>query len=241
MTIVPLPAPALATSPGSLLFAAQPQGMASPPQSVTVSNSGPGALNVTGLQLGGSAPADFYVSSSTCAGAIPAGSSCQVTVRFAPMAQGPRSAALVIASDDPASPASVSLSGSGTPPPQGPAGNPGARGPQGANGKVELVRCKTVTKTITKTINHKRQQVKVTQLQCTARLVTGPIKFTTAGAAVKASISRGSVLYATGVSVPTGAGHSQVILRELRRLRAGRYTLTLRHRRRILRREITIT
>jgi streptogramin lyase len=111
---------------------------------------------------------------------------------------------------------------------QGPAGANGANGaagPQGPPGKVELVSCKTVTRTVTR--NHKR--VHVTKQVCTTKLVTGPVKFTTAAADERASLSRHGVLYATGYAQLTRAG-AQVRLLAARRLSGGRYLLALSRR-----------
>jgi hypothetical protein len=61
-----------------------------------------------------------------------------------------------------------------------------------------------------------------------------------------ASVSRAGITYATGLAIPTGTDRWQLMLtHHLRKLRPGRYTLTLRSRhggRRILERTpITIT
>jgi hypothetical protein len=42
--------------------------------------------------------------------------------------------------------------------------------------------------------------------KCTARLVSGPAKFTTAGSAVRATISRGRAQVATATAVPLKTG-----------------------------------
>jgi hypothetical protein len=104
--------------------------------------------------------------------------------------------------------------------PAGAAGSNGARGPtglqgpQGPAGKVELVTCKTVTR------NPKTKRV------CTTKLVTGPVKFTTAATDERASLSRHGVIYATGYARQTRAGMRTWLL-AARRLARGRYTLTL--------------
>ena len=56
---------------------------------------------------------DFFIGSSSCGGALAAGQSCQATVRFAPEAAGARQAKLEILSNDPSSPATVALVGTG--------------------------------------------------------------------------------------------------------------------------------
>jgi hypothetical protein len=147
---------------------------------VTLTNAGPGSLTVSGLQFGGADPADFYIGASTCGGVVASGSSCQVTVRFSPLSTGARSATLQISSNDPAGPSSVALAGVGSAAPQGPTGVAGSQGPPG---KTELVTCKAVTRTVTKVIKHKRRKVHVRQRQCTAKLISGTVKFKTAAAA----------------------------------------------------------
>jgi hypothetical protein len=102
--------------------------------------------------------------------------------------------------------------------PTGPQGPTGKQGPQGLAGKVELVKCKTVKR------KHKTKQV------CTTKLVTGPVKFTTAAADERAALSRRGVIYATGYARPTHCG-VQTWLLAARRLAHGRYTLALTTRR----------
>jgi DNA-binding beta-propeller fold protein YncE len=92
----------------------------------------------------------------------------------------------------------------------GPAGPTGAQGPQGPAGKVELVTCKKV----------KGKQ------HCTTKLVSGTVRFTTAGRAAQATLSRHGVVYAAGTA-RTAHGRTSLRLLPVRRLRPGRYTLTL--------------
>jgi hypothetical protein len=93
---------------------------------------------------------------------------------------------------------------------QGPAGPPGAQGPAGPAGKVELVTCQKV----------KRKQ------HCTIKLVSGTVTFTTAGLAAQATLSRHGMVYAAGTA-RTVHGRMSLRLLPVRRLRPGRYTLTL--------------
>jgi hypothetical protein len=98
-------------------------------------------------------------------------------------------------------------------------GRTGARGPAGPAGKIELVTCRKV---------RGRQR-------CTARLVSGTIRFTIAGHSARATLSRHGVVYAAGVARLVH-GHTSLRLSVVHRLRAGRYMLTLirgsgRHRR----------
>jgi hypothetical protein len=99
--------------------------------------------------------------------------------------------------------------------PAGPVGPAGAQGPAGPVGKVELVTCKTVKK------GKKKVQ------KCTTKLVSGIVKFTTSGASARATLSRHGVVFASGTAVTTNRGQLSLRLTSLRKLRAGRYTLTL--------------
>jgi hypothetical protein len=229
-------APSADQSTTALSFATQPQGTGSAEQPVTVTNNGSVPLVVSGVLLGGSNPGDYLVDNG-CQQPVAAGSSCVVGVRFDPQAQGASSATLTLLTNAATAPPPVALSGAGGALPQGPAGASGASGaagPQGAPGangatgsqgppgKVELITCKAVTRTVS---GHRR-----TVQQCTGKLVSGTVKFTVAGATVHATISRAHTVYATGASVPTGHGGTQLVLNQLRPLRPGRYTLSLRSR-----------
>jgi hypothetical protein len=92
------------------------------------------------------------------------------------------------------------------------------------------VTCKTVT-----VLTHGK---KLKRQKCTTKTITGTASFTTVGA--RATLKRGTVTYATGT-----ASTARVILRALRAVRPGRYTLvltrTVGHRRVTTRRPITIT
>ena len=93
---------------------------------------------------------------------------------------------------------------------QGPAGPAGAQGGAGPAGKIELVTCTKV----------KGKQ------HCRTKLVSGTVKFTTTGLAAQATLSRHGVVYAAG-TVRAAHGRMSLRLLPVRRLRPGRYTLTL--------------
>ena len=130
-------APTVQASPSSLSFATQAQSTLSAPQTVTVTNTGLGQLVVTGLAFAGTDPQDYVVTSNGCLGQIAPTVSCTIGVSFAPQEQGPSSATLQIASNDPKSPASVTLLGTGGQLPQGPPGQTGATGQAGQTGGME--------------------------------------------------------------------------------------------------------
>ena len=127
--------PAASVSPQSLSFAPQAQATLSPPQPVTVTNTGSAPLRITGLTFTGSDAGDFLLNSDDCRGAaIDPGNTCVVNVSFAPQAQGSRTATLNVTSNDPLTPVTVALSGTGSQPAGGAQGPTGATGPQGPTG-----------------------------------------------------------------------------------------------------------
>ncbi len=89
-------------------------------------------------------------------------------------------------------------------------GPTGAQGHAGPAGKIELVTCQTV----------KGKQ------HCTTKLVSGTVKFTTAGSSTKATLSRHGMVYAAGTA-GLSRGRMSLRLTPLRKLQPGRYTLTL--------------
>jgi virginiamycin B lyase len=95
-------------------FGTVPATTLSGPETLTVTNSGQQPLNLTDLTYTGANPSDFSVTSNSCENAIAPQASCQLTVQFAPQAEGARSASLNIYSDDWAnSPMAVALTGTG--------------------------------------------------------------------------------------------------------------------------------
>ncbi len=236
VTITPPPAAAELSS-SSLAFSPQPQTTLSAPQTLTIKNDGGSPLTVSGFTFAGADAGDFLIGSDNCRAMIDSGQTCQLTVRFAPQAPGSRSATLEVQSNDPNSPTSVALSGTGGELPRGavgptgPQGPAGVAGPRGPAGEVELITCQTVTHTVTKRIRGQQRKVAVSRQECTGRVVSSPVKFTTAGIARRANITRGHALYATGTSVANGRGRSRLAITDLRPLPRGRYTLTLRTRR----------
>jgi len=101
----------------------------------------------------------------------------------------------------------------------GPQGTPGPTGPSGPAGEIELVSCKTVTKTVD-VHGHQRN---LTSHDCTTKRMSGTVKFTTTFA--RATLTRAGVTYATGT-----ADLTHLVLHAHRRVPNGRYTLLLRHR-----------
>jgi hypothetical protein len=103
-------ASAVSVSPSSLAFGSQSVGTASTAQTVTLTNSGNGALTVTSIGLSGVNAGDF-AQANNCGSSVAAGASCAISVTFTPIASGSRAASLSIANS--ASPQTVSLGGTG--------------------------------------------------------------------------------------------------------------------------------
>ncbi len=222
--------PTAALSGSTVSFGTEPQGVATPEQTLTVTNNGSAPLIVNSAALSGTDPGD-YLLDNRCQSPVAPAASCVIGVRFAPQAQGASSATLTLETNAVTQPGAVALSGTGGAFPQGPTGAGGPAGPQGPTGargpagKVELVTCKKVTKTVRR--NHKR--VHVTKQVCMTKLASGPVKFTTTAAAARATVSRAGVVYATGYAWRTHNGLRTRLVARLR-MSPGRYTLALTNR-----------
>jgi hypothetical protein len=66
---------------------------------------------------------------------------------------------------------------------------------------------------------------------CTAERVDGELELPSSRDRPRATIARGSAVYAIGTSLPEAHGGSELLLTARRALRPGSYTLILRHRR----------
>src|SRR5439155_4350673 len=95
-------------SPGSLTFSAQQVDTTSPPQPVTLSNSGTASLSITSIAVSGTNAGD-YGQSNNCGNSLAAGANCAINVTFSPTAMGARSASLTVTDDDSGSPQTASL------------------------------------------------------------------------------------------------------------------------------------
>jgi Tol biopolymer transport system component len=108
------PAPLIEVSPGSSDFGDQAIGVTSSANAFTISNAGTAQLSLNSVAL--MSGQVFTISSNTCAGTIPAGSSCSVTAAFKPATAGLASDSLQISYGNPANLVSVSLLGTGAAP-----------------------------------------------------------------------------------------------------------------------------
>jgi len=112
--------PTLSPSPANLSFGTVTVGETSPPQTVTLVNSGGAPLELGNLTLGGAHPNDFIPTSNdgftqiACSNVtLQPGQRCQVPVAFGPLEMGDRQAQLIIPSNDPNGQLRLNLTGSG--------------------------------------------------------------------------------------------------------------------------------
>ena len=89
-------------------------GNTSSQQNVTVTNVGPATVTFTGFVFAGTAAGDYLISANTCGATIAPGANCSVGVEFKPTITGKRSAKLNVKNNGGGSPASVSLTGTGS-------------------------------------------------------------------------------------------------------------------------------
>ncbi|HET8899706.1 MAG TPA: choice-of-anchor D domain-containing protein [Rhodanobacteraceae bacterium] len=105
----------LTASPDPLDFGTIPAG-ATPSQTVTVTNIGGTAVNISTLTLGGIDAAQFGIGTETCSSTTLAPqATCDITVRYQPVALGNHAAQLAIASDGVPNPLNVALNGETVP------------------------------------------------------------------------------------------------------------------------------
>jgi FG-GAP-like repeat/Cep192 domain 4/Abnormal spindle-like microcephaly-assoc'd, ASPM-SPD-2-Hydin len=103
----------ISLSPTQLNFGSQKVGTYSPPQKVTVTNTGSTTVNVTSVKIAGNNSKD-YSETNTCGSQIGPGGSCTISVTFAPTKTGIRNADAQISDTGGGSPQQVPLTGTGT-------------------------------------------------------------------------------------------------------------------------------
>lgn len=104
----------LSISPGSHEYGTVPAGASSPATTFTITNTGEASSGALASGIAGSDLSQFAISADSCANAaLAGGGTCTVSVRFAPNAEGPKSASLQV-SGTPGGAVSAALSGTGT-------------------------------------------------------------------------------------------------------------------------------
>ncbi len=114
-------APLLNISPSTLVFAAQAVGSTSGNQSETVANQGSGTLNISAIGVTGSGASNFGIvpaGSNPCpsSGTLASSATCTVTINFAPLSSGTKSASLSLSDNAAGSPQIISLTGTAVAP-----------------------------------------------------------------------------------------------------------------------------
>lgn len=103
---------AVSLSRSSINFSSHKVGTTSGVQSITLTNLG-NKLTIHTISITGTNPGDF-AQTNTCGASVASGANCTISATFTPTATGSRSASVTISDSDPASPQSVSLSGTGS-------------------------------------------------------------------------------------------------------------------------------
>jgi hypothetical protein len=121
-TVVTIPGPVANVSPGCIAFSGFIQAdcqqwgvQPATPQTVTLSNTGSGVLNIASVQITGTQASDFSFVNN-CPTNLAAGAQCTISVSFSPQTVGPAQASLVItdnSNDVTGSTQTVSLNGAG--------------------------------------------------------------------------------------------------------------------------------
>ncbi len=104
--------PAVTFSPSSLNFGNQTVNTTSSPQVSTLTNTGPGVLNITSIGMSGANSGDF-AESNNCPSSVQPNGSCQISVTFTPSGTGTENAAVSITDNAPGSPQTMPLTGVG--------------------------------------------------------------------------------------------------------------------------------
>jgi hypothetical protein len=113
--------PVISLNPASLTFSAISVGATSAPQTITVTNTGASALNVSQLAISQtSAPSQFnepdFTESDTCtSAAVAPNSTCTVQISFLPATTGTRTAVLTVYGNVSGGQATAQLTGNATP------------------------------------------------------------------------------------------------------------------------------
>ena len=101
--------PTATLSPTSLSYGNELIGTQSAPQLVTLTNNGGQTLTISSIQV-----TSNFLESNNCGSSLAGGSSCTISVVFAPLGTGDKTGAILITDNAAGSPQAVALSGTGT-------------------------------------------------------------------------------------------------------------------------------
>ena len=104
-------APMASLAPASMSFTTT-AGTTSAPQTATLTNAGSTPLSILNISVTGASPID-YQQTNNCGFLLAVGANCTISVTFAPVFPGSYPATLTVSDNDPASPQTISLTGSG--------------------------------------------------------------------------------------------------------------------------------
>jgi hypothetical protein len=93
-------------SPTNLSFGTQLRNTTSPPQTVTLTNTGTTSLTITSIRSSA-----YYAETNNCQSSLAAGASCTISVTFTPAANGTINGTISIADNATGTPQSIALSG----------------------------------------------------------------------------------------------------------------------------------
>ncbi len=102
--------PAVTLAPAVLSFGTITEGTMNGPQTISVTNSGSATLHVSSVALSGANSSDFSMTNG-CNGAYAVNSNCSISVTFAPLAAGQRTATITLTDDAANSPQTINVSG----------------------------------------------------------------------------------------------------------------------------------
>ena len=107
--------PVVTLSPTTLAFGSVTDGTISPPQTIKVSNTGTGTLNITSVGLlGGAGSLEFAITNNTCGSTLAAGANCTFGVLFEPgSSPGTYGAEVGVTDNAAGSPQYATISGTG--------------------------------------------------------------------------------------------------------------------------------
>jgi hypothetical protein len=114
-TAAPPTRPVVSLSTTSVSFGSITQGTAGTPQTVSVTNTGGAALHISSVALGGPNASDFSMNNGCTAASYAVNSGCTISVSFAPLLTGSRSATITLTDDAADSPQIINLSGTVNP------------------------------------------------------------------------------------------------------------------------------
>jgi hypothetical protein len=111
------PAPNVSFAPPSLTFASQTVGTSSPPQNITMTNTGNATLTFSNITIAGPNAADFTRgAATTCnnSGSLDPAAACVLSLVYKPAAAGPSTAMILVADNVTGGTQTVALSGTAT-------------------------------------------------------------------------------------------------------------------------------